>query len=107
MSARANPEPGPAERREAPCYLVDARPLASIDGRTDVLLNISRSGVALRAHGLTTGSLHALEFNLNRHHLAATIKIRDASDEGLLRACFIDPRPHTLDLVAEYIQSPG
>ena len=96
-----------AERRATPRHAVDARLFASIDGRTVVLRNISRSGVALHAHGLTTGSLHTLELNLNRHHLATTVKILDTSDDSLLHACFIDLHPHTLDLIAEYIQSLG
>ena len=95
----------PAERRDAPRYPVDARLFASIDGRTVVLRNISRSGVALNAHGLAIGSLHTLEINLNRHHLATTVKILDTSDGSLLHACFVEPNPHTLDLIAEYIRS--
>ncbi len=97
----------PTERRDARRRPVDARLFASIDGHTVVLRNISRSGVALHAHGLAVGSLHTLELNLNRHHLAATVKIVDTSDESLLHACFIDLHPHTYDLIAEYIQSLG
>ena len=95
------------ERRDAPRYPADSRLFASIDGRTVVLRNISLSGVAVHARGLTIGSLHTLEIHLNRHHLAATVKILDTSDKRLLHACFVDLHPHTVDLISEYIRSLG
>ena len=93
------------ERRDAHRYPVDAHLFASIGGHTVVLHNISRSGVAMRAQGLGIGSQHTLEINLNRHHLAVTVKILDISDARLLHASFVDLHPRALDVIGEYIQS--
>lgn len=80
---------GKPERRTDPRQPAGSRLFASIDGQTVLLLNISRSGIAMRAHGLHVGSSHVLELHLDHRHLLVTVEILDVSEQQL-RARFVD-----------------
>ncbi|MDJ0741255.1 MAG: PilZ domain-containing protein [Gammaproteobacteria bacterium] len=93
-----------SDRRDATRFPADARLFASIDGRTVVLRDISRSGVAIRAHGLEVGSVHLLEVHLDHQHVTLAIRIVDSSD-SLLHAQFVDPGDVGPRLVEHYLES--
>jgi hypothetical protein len=101
---RAGVPPGaPRERRGQRRHAVDVGIFASIDGQTVRLLNISHSGVAIRGQGLTTGSAHLLEFNLDHHHLAALVEIVDSSGTDRLHARFVQPEPALQQAIDRYV----
>ena len=79
------------EKRRKPRRVADPRTFASIDGKTVVVRNISVGGIAIVASGLTFGSTHLLELNMNGQHLASVIRIVADSEHGTLHACFVDP----------------
>jgi len=92
-----------ADRRSAPRYPVDRRIFASIDGRTVALRNICASGIALRAIGFETGSLHTLEINLDHQHMTLGIEILAESDDSLLHARFVDGTTEVRDAIDRYV----
>lgn len=91
------------DRRSTPRYPVDTRVFASIADQAVILNNISLSGVAMRARGLAVGSVHLLEINLKRQHVALAVEILDTSDEQLLHARFVEPSRQAQRIILEYI----
>lgn len=98
------PQPDTRERRCSPRYPVDTRLFASIDGNTVLLRNISLSGIAIHARGLTVGSVHLLEVNINHRHMSLAVEILDTSTDGMLHARFIELTPESHRLIDEYIR---
>ena len=93
-----------AERRNQPRYPVDTRIFASIDGQTVRLDNISEQGVAINGSGLSTGSAHLLEMNINRVHIAVSVEILDCSGDGVLHARFVETSNDARRLIRSYIK---
>mgnify|MGYP001551626702 CR=1 FL=1 len=93
-----------AERRNQPRYPVDTRIFASIDGQTVRLDNISEQGVAINGSGLSTGSAHLLEMNINRVHITVSVEILDCSGDGVLHARFVETSHDARRLIRSYIK---
>lgn len=92
------------DRRRAPRYPVDTRIFASIDGQTVRLGNISEQGVAIHGRGLSAGSAHLLEMNLNHRHVTVSVQILDCSGEGMLHARFLEPPMDAQRLIRAFIE---
>lgn len=91
------------DRRSQPRYPVDIRIFASIDGQTVCLNNISEQGVAIHGSGLSTGSAHLLEMNINHVHVTVSVEILECSGNGLLHARFVEPPDDAQRLIRSYI----
>jgi hypothetical protein len=96
-------KPAAGERRATPRYPVDTRIFASVDGHTVRLLNISEHGVAILGRGLSPGSIHLLEVNINRQHISLRIEILDCPGEVQLHARFIGLHRAARDLIGDFI----
>jgi hypothetical protein len=91
------------ERRTSPRYPVDTRIFASIDGQTVLVRNISEQGVAIRGSGLSAGSAHVLELNIDHRHITMSVRILECSGDGVLHARFIEPPPDATRLIRAFI----
>jgi hypothetical protein len=91
------------ERRGTPRYPVDTQIFACIDGQTVRLGNISEQGVAIYGSGLSAGSAHLLEMNINRRHVTVSVQILDCSGGGMLHARFLAPPTDAQHVIRAYI----
>jgi hypothetical protein len=91
------------ERRACTREPVDTRIFASIDGQTVRLDNISEQGVAIHGHGLSPGSQHLLEINIDHNHVTLSVQIVDTSHDNTLHARFVDMPYDAHQLICSYI----